>query len=547
MRKGSLRLFAALALSGGLLFMGTSFASAASAVNINVTLPAVTKTMYSISGIVYNAAGTAGVRSVHVTANATSIYGAGTYGSVYTSATGAYTIAGLLPASYKLTFDPPRATNLQHGYRGSVSPGFFTTSSASAALQTITTLNLTARNVRLPNAFKISGKVTQTDGVTPIGGIGVSTSGGTIYDDNTVTDSAGNYILMGLSPGSYSIYFARPDGFNFQTGAYYTGNVNKFSTTLNSTVAITTANVASINARVPVGLKVTGYVKTRAATPLPIVDAQVSASGPTSAYAYADANGKFELIGLNPGSYTFDVGADGYQDGSYYSAAPYHWNASSASSVSLSAAVTTLATIEPAPAVATGFYISGRVTTTAGAPLRGLSVQALGPSYEYAQTDGLGYYSVGPLSAGTYTLQVGGGYYYPDLQDGYYRNASPTYFTSIASSATSIPVAANVTGKNVQIPKGLTISGVLTITGGQACVDCYVDASRSTDYVGSYAFTDSTGAYKLIGLAPGSYIVSVEGYNAMTTNKLQVVTGGYYKSGATGNYSATLSTLVPLS
>jgi len=45
-------------------------------------------------------------------------------------------------------------------------------------------------------------------------------------------------------------------------------------------------------------------------------------------------------------------------------------------------------------------------------------------------------------------------------------------------------VAANVTGKNVQIPKGLTISGVLTITGGQACVDCYVDASRSTDYVG---------------------------------------------------------------
>jgi len=58
-----------------------------------------------------------------------------------------------------------------------------------------------------------AAKVTQTDGVTPIGGIGVSTSGGTIYDDNTVTDSAGNYILMGLSPGSYSIYFARPDGF----------------------------------------------------------------------------------------------------------------------------------------------------------------------------------------------------------------------------------------------------------------------------------------------------------------------------------------------
>ena len=154
---------------------------------------------------------------------------------------------------------------------------------------------------------------------------------------------------------------------------------------------------------------------------------------------------------------------------------------------------------------------------------------------------------MGPLTAGTYTLSLGGGYSYPDLQTGYYRNVSPTYFTSLASSATGIPVSANVTGKNVQIPRGLTISGVITITGGQACIDCVVIAIPSSNSLESETFTDSTGAYKLIGLAPGSYEIAVQGYDATTTNKLLVVTGGYYKTGLAGNYSTTLATLVPVS
>ena len=111
MRQGSLRLLAGLVLSGGLLFMGTSVAAATNAVNINATLPAVTKTAYSISGTVYNAAGTAGVRAVLVTAASTSGGGTGYNGYVYTSVTGAYTIASLLPGSYTLSFSPPRATN----------------------------------------------------------------------------------------------------------------------------------------------------------------------------------------------------------------------------------------------------------------------------------------------------------------------------------------------------------------------------------------------------------------------------------------------------
>ena len=94
MRKRPLRLLSALALSGGLLLSGTSLASAASAVNINVTLPAVTKTTYSISGIVYNAAGTAGVQSVEVVADSTGFWGTGYSGRANTTASGAYSIAG---------------------------------------------------------------------------------------------------------------------------------------------------------------------------------------------------------------------------------------------------------------------------------------------------------------------------------------------------------------------------------------------------------------------------------------------------------------------
>ena len=544
MRKRPLRLLSALALSGGLLLSGTSLASAASAVNINVTLPAVTKTTYSISGIVYNAAGTAGVQSVEVVADSTGFWGTGYSGRANTTASGAYSIAGLLPGSYHLSFYPPRTANLQTGYRGGTSPGYFTTNSDSAAAQTITAASLTARNVRLPNGFKISGKVTRTDGVTAIAGLAVSASG-TLGYDATTSDSVGNYVLMGLSPGSYEVDFSNGyTALNFQTGAYYTGNTNKFSTTLHSTVAVTTANVSGINPRIPVGLIVTGYVKTRATTPVPIDGAFVSSNGPTWASAETDASGKFEILGLNPGSYQFSVQADGYQNGSYSSTGPNYWtsNSSSASNVTVTSNVT-LPTIKPATATvvtSTGYYISGRVTTTAGASLSDITVNAAATSgYASASTDGFGYYSVGPVPAGTYKLSLGGSYNYPELQNGYYGSASPTYFTSVASSATGIPVSANVTGKNIQIPRGLTIGGVISITGGQACIDCRVAAIRSSDSTFTNAYTDSSGAYKLIGLGTGSYKIEIYGYYATTTSRLLTVSDGYYKSGVTGNYSST--------
>ena len=550
MRKCSLRLCAALALSGGLLLTGTSLASAASPVNINMTLPAVTKTTYSISGTVYNAAGSAGMGSVFVDARSSGS-GSGTSGSATSSASGAYTIAGLLPGAYTLSFDPPRAANLQYGYRSGTGPGYFTMNQAAAAAQTITTANLTARNVRLPAGFKISGKVTQVDGVTPVSRISVKTAG---YEDSTVTDSLGNFVLMGLSPGSYVVDFDPGyTGLNYMSGSYYTGNANKFSTALHSTLAISTASVSGINSRIPAGLKVTGYVKTRAATPLPIAGAMINANGPSWVSADTDATGRFELVGLNPGAYSFSVYADGYQRGSYVTTGPNYWSNTGASTVNVAAAVT-LATIKPAAEVATsttGYHISGRVTTTSGVPLSGFAVAADSTGdYANTQTDGFGYYSVGPLAAGSYTLSFGSSWgSYADLQTGYYKNVSPTYFTPVESSATAIPVSANVTGKNVQIPRGLTLSGVITITGGQACVHCNVYAVLSGGYSGPSAQTDSTGAYKLIGLAPGRYTVEASGSDAWTTGKLRITSDGYYKSGATGNYTSSSSsaTLVAVS
>jgi hypothetical protein len=108
-------------------------------------------------------------------------------------------------------------------------------------------------------------------------------------------------------------------------------------------------------------------------------------------------------------------------------------------------------------------------------------------------------------------------------------------------------VAANVTGKNVQIPEGLTVSGVVTITGGQACTYCLVWASATGLEFEPQTFTDGTGAYKVRGLAPGSYQIGVNGYYATTTNKLMLVASGYYKTGLPGNYSASSATLVPVS
>jgi hypothetical protein len=348
---------------------------------------------------------------------------------------------------------------------------------------------------------------------------------------------------MGLSPGSYEVVFGHDAAADNQTGCWYTAPASKFSASCvsHTAVVITTANKTGISPKIPNTLKITGYVKTRASTPVPIVGATVAAWGWDYGSAVTDATGK----------YTIDVdGAAGSRvpDGYYVATAPYYWGryTLNASSKTISAAVTTLATIEPP----TGYYIKGKITNTSGMPVGYVEVSAIGGTGTAAErpsavTDyASGNYSIGPLPPGnTYKIYADPEWSTdPSLQTGWYHNSPPNNFTTAASSALTLLMNGDKNNINMRLPVGASISGVVKITGGSACNECLVEALDSGGYEVADTWTSTTGAYKLQGLSAGSYYVyAYAGDPAIDATHVRIITNGYYKSGAAPNFSATLA------
>ena len=543
----SYRLFGILLLVVASLLIAATPAAAASATGRNFTLPAVTRTTYSISGTVRVNSTSVVVPNVAVSATITSGSGSFTSGSANTNASGVYTISHLLPGSYTLHFDPPRSTNLQHGYRTATAPTYFSVSTSVAV--TITTASLTGKDVRLLHGFEISGKVTRSNGTTAIPNLYVD--GESLHDATAaITDSAGNYTLMGLSPGSYRITFSHDLTASNQTGCWYSAVASKFSASCASytPIVVTTANVAGISPKIPNSLSITGYIKTRAA--VPVVGAWVNATGYESESAYTDATGKYTITGLDPGPQVILVGgpiASRVPYGYYNVTGPYYWTrlTASESSVVISAAVTTLPTIEPP----TGYYIKGKITNASGTPLASVYVDAVGGAgTAYGSpvgfTDALGNYYIGPVPPGN-TYKINAVPFYssdPTLQSGWYLNSPPNNFTTSSSSALSILMNGDKNAINMRLPKGASISGTVTMTGGGACNDCEVVAYSLGGSVAAITNTSSSGIYTLQGLTAGSYKVAAYVNSAiLDATHVRLITNGYYKSGAAPNFSATLA------
>jgi protocatechuate 3,4-dioxygenase beta subunit len=544
----SYRVFGILLVVMASLLVAAPPAAAAGATGKNFTLPAATRTSYSISGTVRVNATSALAPNVDVSVR-TSGYGSFTSGSATTNASGVFTISHLLPGAYTLKFDPPRSTNLQHGYR-TATGGFSVTTPGTV---TITTASVSGANIRLPGGFTISGKVTRMNGTTVIPNLDVNA--GSLYDGTaTLTDSAGNYTLMGLSPGSYQVSFRHDPTASNQTGCWYTAVASKFSASCASQTAVVigSANVTGVSPKIPYSLKITGYVKTRASTPAPIVDAWVFAQGPEDGSAYTDATGKYTIAGLNPGKHTVEVfgptvAGSRVPSGYYYATGPNYWAmaTASASLVTLSTSVTTLATIKPP----TGYFIKGKITNTSGVAISNVYIEAIGgagTAFESSLTltDASGNYTIGPVPAGlAYKIYAFPAYSSdPTLQPGWYLNSPLNNFTTSKSSALTITVTGDKTGINMRLPKGATISGIVKITGGSACSDCWVAALDLTGASVAIAYTSSSGLYALQGLPAGSYKVEAStGDSIIDATHVRIMTGGYYKSGLAPNFSATLA------
>lgn len=552
MRLGSRRVIPTLVLVTACLLATAPLATAANATGINVNLPVTTKTTYSITGTVKRQTGLTVVAGVEVYASGTS------YGTATTNASGVYTVTHLLPGSYILSFDPPSGSNLLGGYRSGSGPNYYSAGYGGAVAVTITSANLTGKNINLPNGFRISGKVTKVDGTTAIANVAVDVdgSGGSF---STTTNSSGNYTVSGLAAGSYTLTFEAPYGTTYQSGCYWTGSAtNRFSPNCLSktAVVITTADRTGINVRLPLGFTISGYVKNRSG--VAIAGAVVSTDATASTAidydsATTDATGRYIIRGVTPGSYQIDVMAPYgtmYLDGFYRAAdATNHWTLddSAATAVAVSGNVA-LPLIRPA----TGYKITGKVTTVANDPLLYAYVSATETTtYAYASdsTDASGNYVLGPLPAGTYRIQVMAPYTRPDLESGYYKNVSPNFFTPFLSQASLVTIAGNKSGVNMRLPRGASISG--TIKAGGLPFGTLVFAVGTTNGISRYAASSAVdGKYKVEGLPAGTYKIWVFGTTTYpSATKVRTVATGYYKSGASGNFTTdvTQATVITVS
>jgi len=147
--------------------------------------------------------------------------------STTTNANGAYSLLNLAPGRYDVLFSAS-------SYGTAIVAGNSVNYGASTTV-----------NESMSPPGTLSGKVTQVDGSTAIGGASVTAAIGSSAAASAVTDSSGNYSISTLGPGSYTV-LASATGFVTQTSngvSVASGNTN----TQNFSLPVASANQSVIS------------------------------------------------------------------------------------------------------------------------------------------------------------------------------------------------------------------------------------------------------------------------------------------------------------
>ena len=355
----------------------------------------------------------------------------------------------------------------------------------------------------------ISGKITADFSGGSQGNVGVHLRmADTLeYVTSSYADAEGNYTAGNLADGSYKLEFF--DYSNVHLGQWYGGTADQESATVvvlapgqqRTGIDLTLVKSAAISGQVtaPTGVDLNGIsVSVHTADGLSI-----------PAYAQVAEDGSYKVIGLPAGSYKVlfsgngSGGLDRWYDG--------------AQSIEAATPLTLAAGQERSGINATlakGATISGRVTVAEGVDLTAVSVRVHKSDYfsysGYGQLNQDGSYTVKGLPAGNYKVHF----------DGYNSGAPDQWYADADSfdTATSIPLAQgqDLTGINVAMVKGATISGQIVVPAGMdvtsASVQAYVTDSPSGFSV--HAWVSQDGSYRLGGLPAGTYKVKFNGNNS---------------------------------
>lgn len=377
---------------------------------------------------------------------------------------------------------------------------------------------------------KISGRVTNDAG-DPLAGIAVCLSSAYSPTDcrgeehPPTTNASGDYQIVGIGAGLYSVYFHDPTYGHFDE---YHDNVRPNSSGVITPILVTGNHINGLNASLTPAGKVTGTLM------LPAANSYIQ-SGLFRLFAYSEdhwqmishyqaSSGQpvkgYEFSGLQPGEYRLCVEVEIRWENAVFPGSSdqecYHEVASgveNATSLVVSTG-TTLSNINFLLGEETSSlgYVSGRVGDTSGKPLSGITVIGYlldeddsSDRLNRVETDGAGHYQFSTPLQGRHLLQ----FYDRTGQHGltYYPDA----LTLAQATSISLSQSSNITNINVVLGASAHITGHVHYSSGDAPqrgqVTLLQQIGKQWRIVVPFSFDvdASTGLYQIGGLAAGVY------------------------------------------
>ncbi|MWC31119.1 beta strand repeat-containing protein [Paenibacillus sp. MMS18-CY102] len=366
-----------------------------------------------------------------------------------TDATGAYTLPGIVPSYYRVSFSAD-------GFQATDSP-------LTLVAGETRTVNVTLQ----PNPGTVTGTITNAQTLAPITGalVEVLDNRNSILATAT-TNALGSYTIASLAPAtndrlriSADTFVTQVIGFAIQAGQTSVVNaaLSPFAGTLAGTITdnVTGAGLAGASIRV------------------------FTSEGITLQTTMTDANGNYAISSLAPGSYSIVIADQGY--------------AGRTIGASINAGATTTLNV-PLSQLAGG--ISGTVKDITGAPIADVIVRVFLNNIIVARVATLedGSYSIGNLTPGVYYVSV--------RAEG---------FGGLSFSGTVNP--GEITNEDfVLTPNPGSLSGVITDNAGNPIAGAVITLSLNvvggglivTRYV-----SQTNGSYLIENLFPAPYLITV--------------------------------------
>ena len=399
----------------------------------------------SLSGQVTDSATLSGISGASIAISQNNIL----VTSALTDSNGFYSMTGLAPGAYSVTF---HATNYQNSVQGAV---------------IISNSNSTLNVALQSSPGTITGQILDT-GSNPLNSSFISLFAGNVLLSTQVSDAQGDFTFNNLAPGTYSVVAQLA---NYQTLA---------QAVIVAANAITTV---SLTLQADPGSCTCTIVDASTSLPISGVNVALLQGGFIVATAATDSTGTVNFVGLAPGSYQITATAANYQS----LAQGVIIQSNQTTSVSLS--------LQPDPGT-----LSGKITdAVTGNPISGATINLIigGAPIATATTDNNGAYLVNSLAPGQYSVRVSATNYQAALQ-----------VASILPNTTT-----TLNGALQQSPGNIAIALTDSITTNPimgATVTIYNPLSNVSLATG---ITDGTGNCLVSGLAPGTYNMVVTGSN----------------------------------